>query len=256
MDYNIDEQPEEEQNFKAKYFKYKSKYLALKQQEEGGHANIYIFKIDNDIDNDNDLYYQQKYFKYKSKYLDIKYGGNKKTKIPGIGSNRGTVYNENKGPSGLPGDIKFALAMQETQKLAAKQQEDAKKAAAQKQKDIENFEYNKKILLDKLQKIIEDTPYKLELINCTAGKEKDEPNWFWGTTKHCPKDYYYNNYISSSINTELKKDIHKNKITDISLITRDNILSILDNPLQVALDKGHINSRSALKEYIIKKMNK
>ena len=40
MDYNIDEQPEEEQNFKAKYFKYKSKYLALKKQQEGGgHAN-------------------------------------------------------------------------------------------------------------------------------------------------------------------------------------------------------------------------
>jgi hypothetical protein len=42
MDYNIDEQAGGELYYKAKYFKYKSKYLALKKQQEGGGNNPHL----------------------------------------------------------------------------------------------------------------------------------------------------------------------------------------------------------------------
>ena len=212
-------------NYQQKYLKYKSKYLEKK------YGHCVKFKIDN---NNNDLYYKQKYLKYKSKYLDIKYGG--ETSIQAR-------------------DRILAEGFKAAKILADKQSKDAKILADKQLKDRENVKKKKKILLDKLQKIIKDIPYKLKLINCMEGKEDYKKSFFGKPTTevYCPQKYYYSNYINSLINTELDKHYIIN--------VEENIIinNILDDVLKEAFRNDrkkpkYINDIVLLKNYIITKI--
>ena len=258
MDNNIDEQPEEEQHFKAKYFKYKSKYLALKQQQEGGHANSYIFKMDNDIDNDNDLYYQQKYFKYKSKYLTLK------EQLEGGGKN-----------DLLRGESKFVEGMQ-NRKQSEAQQAQTDKDIAKRNITINN---NKQILLKDLKKIINSSvsnsdETKSEIVKCFKTKQARKFWSFFGGNdiyyNYCSE--YYNGNINQIFDGELgdnKNYKYNNKFeSNISNITKSDMCNILDNPLKRAMEvinktqtkKANYfkstKSISELKDYIIEKLEK
>jgi hypothetical protein len=279
MDYNIDEEADEEQYYKAKYFKYKSKYLALKKQPNSRIQS-------SNIDNDNDLYYQQKYFKYKSKYLDIKYGGTKKQQLPNkIAKHTGNIYTGNiTKNSDLPEEQTFVQGMQNRKKFEA-QQAQTDKDIAKRNITINN---NKQILLKDLKKIINSSvsnsdETKSEIVKCFKTKEARK---FWSIKKTTifgktigGDDIYYNycsEYYNGDINQIFDNELGDNKNykyndkfeSNISNITKLDMCNILDNPLKRAMEvinktqtkKANYfkstKSISELKNYIIEKLEK
>jgi hypothetical protein len=158
-------------NYQHKYLKYKSKYFFKKYGRQ--------FRFRYKIDYENDLDYKQKYFKYKSKYLNIKYGGDKDFRamnaktlaVIGRGNTSGETGYVNPKFKQIDVDNNAEIAKNKAE-AKAKAKADApiikaaneanKKIADAKAKIEEKF---KKILLD-------NTPYKLNLIKCDVKSEK------------------------------------------------------------------------------------